>query len=194
MNLGTVILNLALGIAFGVALERAGFGNARKLTAQFYLWDQSVLKTMFTAIVWCMLLLFWAASLGWMDFERIFVPPTYLASVIVGGLLVGAGFILGGYCPGTSLVAAASGKLDGAFFLVGIAVGSFVFFETVSAFAEFYDAAGYLGRRTLFDALGIDPGIAVFAVVLLALGAFLGAERLERAFERRAAKREVAES
>lgn len=185
MDAGTILLNLAFGLAFGFALERAGFGDARKLAAQFYLRDQSVLKVMFTAIVWCALLLFWSSAFGWLDFERIFVPPTYLASTVAGGLLVGAGFILGGYCPGTSLVAAASGKIDGLFFLGGIAAGSLAFFESLSAFAAFYDSAGYLGRVTLFDGLGVDSGIAVFAAVLLALGAFAGAEAIERALGRR---------
>ncbi|MGQ9590939.1 MAG: YeeE/YedE thiosulfate transporter family protein [Planctomycetota bacterium] len=189
MDAGTILLNLTLGIAFGFALERAGFGDARKLAAQFYLRDQSVLKVMFTAIVWCALLLFWSSALGWIDFERIFVPPTYLASAIAGGLLVGTGFIIGGYCPGTSLVAAASGKLDGLFFLGGIAAGSLAFFEALSAFAAFYDSAGYLGRVTLFDRLGVDSGMAVFAAILLALGMFAGAEAIERALGGRGAGR-----
>ena len=36
------LLPLAIGVAFGVALERAGLGNARKLTGQFYLTDLTV--------------------------------------------------------------------------------------------------------------------------------------------------------
>ena len=38
----------ALGLGFGVCLERAGFGSARRLTAVFYLYDMAVVKVMFT--------------------------------------------------------------------------------------------------------------------------------------------------
>ena len=45
------ILAFVIGIGFGFFLERAGFGSGRKLAAQFYLRDLSVLKVMFTAII-----------------------------------------------------------------------------------------------------------------------------------------------
>jgi hypothetical protein len=96
-GLGTVGLYLAIGFGFGFALERAGFGNARKLAAQFYLHDMTVLKVMFTAIVVAMLLLFWASALLYLDMDRVFINPTYLWPGIAGGVILGMGFIIGGY-------------------------------------------------------------------------------------------------
>ena len=94
---GSIVVFLAIGFGFGFALERAGFGNCRKLAAQFYLYDMTVLKVMFTAIVVAMLLVFWASALMKLDFDRVYVNPTYLWPGILGGLLLGVGFIIGGY-------------------------------------------------------------------------------------------------
>jgi hypothetical protein len=94
---GTILVYLAIGVGFGFALERAGFGNSRKLAAQFYLHDMTVLKVMFTAIIVAMVLVFWASALMRLDFGRVFVNPTYLWPGIIGGLLLGVGFIIGGY-------------------------------------------------------------------------------------------------
>ena len=104
---------LVLGLGFGFCLERAGFGSARKLTAVFYLWDMAVVKVMFTAIVTAMVLLFGAVGLGILDFSQVWVNPTYLWSGILGGLIMGVGFIVGGFCPTTSLASASTGKIDG---------------------------------------------------------------------------------
>lgn len=94
---GSVAVYVAIGFGFGFALERAGFGNSKKLAAQFYLHDMTVLKVMFTAIVVAMLLLFWTSALMLLDMGRVFVNPTYLWSGILGGLLLGIGFVVGGY-------------------------------------------------------------------------------------------------
>jgi len=125
----TYSLQLAalIGFFFGFVLERAGFGNPRKLTAIFYLRDFAVLKVMFTAIAVCILGLLYFSVLGWIDLGRVHILPTYIWPQIVGGLLLGAGFLIGGYCPTTSVVATASGKLDGVIFILGMVFGSLIF-------------------------------------------------------------------
>lgn len=178
----TNALAFAVAFGFGFVLERSGFGDSRRLAAQFYLHEMRVLKVMFTAIVTAMLLLFWSVSLGLLELPRIFVNPTYLGSGIVGGLVLGAGFIIGGYCPGTSLVSAATGKIDGMFFVGGVAAGILVFGESFELVRGFFEHAGDYGRWQLFDLFGVDAGIVVAGVVLMALFMFWGAERLERAF------------
>ena len=112
-GIAEVLVTVVIGFWFGFILEQAGFGDCRNLAAQFYLSDMRVLKVMFSAIVTAMLLVFAASAIGWVDFEQIFVPPTYLAASVAGGLALGVGFIIGGYCPGTSLVSSATLKLDG---------------------------------------------------------------------------------
>lgn len=178
-------LALAVAFGFGFVLERSGFADARRLAAQFYFHEQRVLKVMFTAIVTAMLLLFWSAALGLVDMSRVFVNPTHLGPALVGGLVLGAGFIVGGYCPGTSLVSAATGKLDGLFFASGVGVGIVVFAETYDGVRGFFEHTGARGRWQLSDLLGVDASVVVAAVVLMALGMFWGAGRLERAFAHR---------
>ncbi|MGZ8253642.1 MAG: DUF6691 family protein [Burkholderiaceae bacterium] len=120
----------ALGLGFGFCLERAGFGSARKLTAVFYLFDMAVVKVMFTAIVTCMTGIALLSAVGAVNTAEFYVEPTALPAQIIGGLLFGAGFMVGGYCPGTSMAAIATGRKDGLAFAFGMLAG-------VWAFAEF---------------------------------------------------------
>lgn len=174
------IVFLLLGVGFGAALELAGFGDSRRLAAQFYLKDMTVLKTMFTGIVTACLLLFLSSALGFLDFAQIAVNQTYLWPGIVGGLVMGVGFVIGGYCPGTSVVSAASLKLDGIFFFVGTMVGAGFFGETVSKFYDFWNSS-FTDRVLVSDWLGWSVGATVFAVTAMALAMFYGAEKCEAA-------------
>jgi rhodanese-related sulfurtransferase len=170
-----------IGLGFGAVLEMAGFGDSRKLAAQFYFREMTVLKVMFTAIIVACVLIYLSSAFGLLDFNRIWVNPTYLASGIVGGLIMGVGFIIGGFCPGTSLVAASTLKVDGIFFVLGALIGVYAFGESLSSFESFY-LATYLGRFTIADWLGIPAGVAVALVVLMALLMFWGAEIAEAHF------------
>ena len=118
--MNTIFSGLILGGAFGYVLERAGFGNPCKLTAQFRLTDWSVFKVMFTAIVFAAVGLMIVERLGLIDASDLFVPPAFLGAAALGGALVGAGFAIGGYCPGTSVVGLMSGRIDAGIFLVGL--------------------------------------------------------------------------
>ncbi|MCP4419769.1 MAG: YeeE/YedE family protein [Chloroflexi bacterium] len=178
---GSYVVYVIIGFAFGYVLEIAGFGNSKKLAAQFYFKDQTVLKVMFGAIIVAMVLIFWVSGLGWLDYNLIWVNPTYLWPGIVGGLIMGLGFIIGGFCPGTSLVAAATLKLDGIFFVFGVFFGIFIFGESVGSISDFWNSSN-MGRYTLPQWLGLPTGTVVLLVVLMALFMFWGAEKLEQHF------------
>jgi rhodanese-related sulfurtransferase len=174
------LVHIGLGFAFGFVLERAGFGSAKKLTSQFYLNDMSVLKVMFTAIVTCMVLITATTAVGAVDYEKLWVNPTFLASGIVGGLIFGAGFALGGYCPGTALVAIATLKLDALGFVVGVLGGIFTFGYSLPLVDHFFNDVTSYGRFTLGEWLGL-PMPAVTALALgMALCFFAAAEAVER--------------
>jgi len=176
---GSYGVYLMIGIAFGAVLEVAGFGNSRILAAQFYFKDMTVLKVMFTGIIVAMVLVFGASAVGLMDYNLLWVNPTYLWPGIVGGLIMGAGFIIGGFCPGTSLVAMATLKKDGLFFVLGVLAGIFLFGETVDYFPIFWNSS-YMGRFTLPELFGLSTGVTVLLVVLMALVMFWGGEKLEQ--------------
>ena len=177
----SLIVAFVIGIGFGVFLEQAGFGSAKKLTDQFYFRDMAVFRVMFTAIVTAMLGLFYLAAVGWVDLSLVYIQPTYLWPQIVGGLLLGIGFIVGGYCPGTSLVALATGKLDALVFVAGVFAGIFAIGEVWPSITGFTESSN-LGRLTLPEVLHLPMGLVVFLVVLMAVGGFWGAGALERRF------------
>jgi hypothetical protein len=141
----------------GFVLEIAGFGNSSKLAAQFYFQEMTVLKVMFTAIVVAMVLIFLSSALGMLDYNLIWVNPTYLWPGIVGGLIMGIGFIIGGFCPGTSLVAMSTFKVDGLFYVLGAVFGIFLFGETVDLFDIFWNSS-YMGRSTIPKVVGLPTG------------------------------------
>lgn len=186
---GAYVVYLIIGFAFGYVLEIAGFGNSKKLAAQFYFKELTVLKVMFSAIVVAMVLIFLTSAVGLLDYNLIYVNTTYLWPGIVGGLIMGVGFIIGGFCPGTSMVAAATLKLDGIFFVLGVFFGIFLFGETVGGFDQFWNSS-YMGRYTLMDWLGLPTGVVVLLVVLMALFMFWGSEKLEQIFGGKAANAE----
>ncbi|UCH18936.1 MAG: YeeE/YedE family protein [Burkholderiales bacterium] len=189
-NPWTYVVFGLIGFAFGYTLEMAGFGDSRKLAAQFYFKELTVLKVMFTAIAVAMTLLFGAVGLGVIHYGHVWVNPTYLASGLVGGLIMGVGFIIGGFCPTTSLASASTGRIDGMLFMLGGFVGAFLFGETERYFDHWYNNAGYYGRLTLDQVFGISAPAIVLIIVLMALFMFWGSERLERALARKDLSRE----
>jgi rhodanese-related sulfurtransferase len=176
-----LLIGTLVGIAFGFALERAGFGRARNLAAQFYLTDVRVLKVMFSAIVTACVGMALLAGIGVLDLAKITVPETFLWPQLVGGLLLGAGFIVSGYCPGTGAVAAASGNLDGFAALGGIMAGSLAFGFGYGPLEHFYKS-GAMGVVRIDRLLGVPIAVVAAAVVAMAVGAFLGGEKLEAIF------------
>jgi len=171
-----------VGFAFGFILETSGFGDSRKLAAQFYFTELTVLKVMFTAIVTAMVLLFGSVGLGILDFSQVWVNTTYIWSGVIGGLIMGVGFIIGGFCPTTSLASASTGKIDGMMFMLGGFFGAALFAETEPLFTNWYNNAGYFGRLTLDQVFGLPVGVVVLLVIMMALFMFWGAEQLERIF------------
>ncbi|HEX6559598.1 MAG TPA: YeeE/YedE thiosulfate transporter family protein [Longimicrobiales bacterium] len=175
---------IVLGGLFGFALERAGFGSARKLVGQFYLHDMTVFKVMFTAIIVAMAGLFTLTQLGFVDLTAIWINPTFIWSQVIGGFLLGVGFVISGLCPGTSVVSAASGRIDAYVAFAGIFVGTLVFallVDWIPPLDRLYHA-GSMGTSLLPDLLHVPAPVIVFGVVLMAVGGFIGAEIVERRF------------
>ncbi len=175
---GSYAVYAVIGIAFGMTLESAGFGNSKLLAAQFYFKDMRVFKVMFTAIIVAMTLVFLSSSLGILDYNLVWVPPTYLWPGIVGGLIMGVGFIVGGFCPGTSLVGMATGKIDAIVFVLGVLFGIYLFGETVGSFAVFFDSSN-MGRFTIPELFNTSYGVVVICIVVVALFLFIIAEKVE---------------
>lgn len=182
-----LVMAFVIGIGFGFFLERAGFGSAKKLVSQFYLDDLAVFKVMFTAIVTAMLGVTYLAWMGILDLSLVYMTPTWLWPQIVGGLVLGVGFAVGGYCPGTSVAATATGRIDGLVYVLGLVFGTVVFAEMFPLLKGFFYSGSY-GQQSLPGVLGLSYGVVVFAVVLMAIGGFAGAGWLEKRFARPASQ------
>ena len=176
---GGLLVAPLIGFFFGWFLERGGLGYAPKLAAQFYLTDLTVFKVMFTALVTAMLGAFWLDRIGFLDLRLVYMPETFAAPQAAGGVLFGAGFLLGGLCPGTSCVAAATGRLDGLGVIVGMLAGVAAFNIAFPIVADFY-ASTPMGAVTIAELAGVSRGAGVAVITLAAIAGFALATRIER--------------
>jgi uncharacterized protein len=178
------VIAIVLGIAFGFILEASGFSSSRNITGVFYGYNFVVLRVFFTAVIVAMVGLMYFDYFGWLDISKIFILPTYLWPMILGGVIMGVGFIMGGFCPGTSFTAIAIGKLDGLVFTIGLYLGIFVFSEAFPLFQNFY-YSGNLGNVTLTDVTGIPAAWFAVAFTVIALSAFWGTMFIEKKVRKR---------
>jgi hypothetical protein len=176
-------LAFLIGIGFGFVLESSGFSSSRKLAGVFYGYDTVVLKVFFTAAIVAMAGLLFLSLFNWIDLDLVYINPTYMYSTIVGGAIMGAGFIIGGFCPGTSFCAASIGKIDALFFIGGLFIGVLIFAEGYPLWEGFYQAK-FLGSPTLSQALGLKDGVVVLGIILVAMGMFWVGEWAEKKFPR----------
>jgi rhodanese-related sulfurtransferase len=167
---GLVIMFL-IGISFGFILEAAGFSSSRKLVGIFYGYDFVVLKVFFTAGLTAMIGLIFMQYFGFIDMSAVFINSNFLWSALAGGVIMGFGFILGGFCPGTSVTAAMIGKIDAWFFIAGIFIGIFIFGSFDTTFNRFFSGY-YFDSEQLHDTLGMQRGWFVFFMIMMAVIAF----------------------
>ncbi|MBR8535324.1 YeeE/YedE family protein [Carboxylicivirga sediminis] len=178
-----LLMAFIIGIAFGFVLERSGFSSSRKLAGMFYGYDTTVLKVFFTAAIVAMLGLLFFSLFGWIDLSLIYINPTFLWSAIVGGAIMGAGFILGGFCPGTAFCALSIGKLDALTFIGGLVIGVVIFTEGFPLWEELFYAEN-MGTPTINNLLGLSRGAFGLILILAAFGMFFIGEWAERKFPR----------
>ena len=170
---------IILGMGFGFALESSGFSSSRKIIGTFFGYDFVVVKVFFTAAIFASLGLLYLSYLGLVDFSLLYIQPTFLASAIVGGVIMGIGFAMGGFCPGTSLCATAVGRIDGLVFFIGMFLGVFLFSEAFPLFENMY-YSGSQGAKMINTVFGISPELFTFILVLAAVGMFIGATWVQK--------------
>jgi uncharacterized protein len=178
-----LFLAFVIGTAFGFVLESSGFSSSRKLAGVFYGYDMVVLKVFFTGAITAMLGLLFFSLFGWVDLDLVYVNPTYLTSAIVGGIIMGLGFIMGGYCPGTSFCGASIGKIDAMVFIIGLFLGVSLFGAGYDWWEKMY-LAKFLGSPKISESLGLSDGVFALLLILVALGMFWAAEWAEKKFPR----------
>ncbi len=177
------LIAFLIGIGFGFALEQAGFSSSRKLAGMFYGYDTTVLKVFFTAAIVGLIGLTFFNHFGLIDMSIVYVNEFYINSAIIGGVIMGVGFIVGGFCPGTSVCAAAIGKIDAVAYLGGSLLGIFIFGETYELWKDMY-MKNFLGDIKISTAFGLSDGLMVFLVIVAAVAMFWIGEWAEKKFSR----------
>jgi len=161
-------LAIPIGFVFGFALFHAGFTDSRRIAWAFYFKDVGVPVVMFSAITTGMLGLWGLSLMGMIDISLVYMLPTYLLPMAVGGLLFGVGMVIGGFCPGTAIASIATGKIDAMVFVVGFLIGSLVFGDFFPVWGDFYNS-DYLGTFRLDQLLGIGVGPMILLMVVIAV-------------------------
>lgn len=182
-----LLFALLTGITFGMLLEKAGFGNARKLVQQFYFRDMAMFKVLFSAIVTAMLGIYWLSYFGVLDITQIYINGTYFWPQIIGGIIFGFGFVLSGLCPGTSCVAVFTGKLDGLAVFAGMFTGLIIFAETEPKLEGVLNFSS-MGDISLYEVFHMEYGVLTFIIAVIALAAFWIAGRVEERFNNKSAR------
>lgn len=167
-----------IGVAFGLIMEGSGFSSSRKIVGMFYGYDFTVLRVFFTATFIAMMGLLYFNYAEIIDLSMIYFPKTYLYSAIVGGVIMGVGFLIGGYCPGTGIVGASIGKIDAMVFILGIFIGIFLFSEFFPLVKDFY-TSGDLGKSRINEVFGISKSLFAFLFVLFAVILFVVSRSIE---------------
>jgi len=168
IGFGGVASGLICGLVFGFALERAGFGSATKLTAQLRFKDWAVFNVMFTAILVAAAGLYVLELAGMVDIDAIYIPSAFLWATLLGGVGVGAGMSIGGYCPGTSVVGFCSGRVDALVFFAGLIFGTFIFAGAYDYLEPMLTALPAPEAQTLPELLGVPAWVVLAALIAVA--------------------------
>ena len=176
-----LLTGFIIGIGFGFALEQAGFSSSRKLAGMFYGYDATVLKVFFTAAITALVGAQFLSFFGFLDLSLVYVNPYYINASIIGGVIMGAGFIMGGFCPGTGICALSIGKIDAFVFLFGGLFGAFLFAETYQWIMPLANN-GYKGPMKIDEWLGVSSGVFTLLLIVAAVAMFWVAEKAEKKF------------
>ena len=157
-----------IGITFGFILERAGFGRATHIAPVFFFRNLRVSKIMVNAILTASFWITLSVYNGWLDYNQIFIPDTYIWPYLVGGAMFGFGMVMSGWCPGTAVIGLAKGKIDAVAFLAGVVVGMFIYFDQFDKIADFANS-GYVGKFTIDKLIGGDIYTSFLATIFIGI-------------------------
>lgn len=154
------VLAIVFGLLFGFVLYRSGAANPQRIIDMLRLKDAHLVKVILMAIGTSSLLLFISGNMGLVAPH--FSVKTAYVGVMAGAVIFGVGWALSGFCPGTSIVAAGTGRKDAWVFILGGLLGAFVYMviygdikDTV-LFDKLFD-----GKATL-----VDTGVSTYHILI----------------------------
>ncbi|APX89051.1 hypothetical protein BV394_04355 [Brevirhabdus pacifica] len=176
----TILLAIIVGAAFGVALDRVGATSPNLIIGMLTLRSLHLMKAILLAIGTASVLMFAAQLIGLVEVAHMSIKAAY-AGVFLGGMLLGLGWAISGFCPGTGLASAATGRWDAAVFVIGGLVGaaaymlSYPWFEGTAIMADIAGGKSTLGAVPGLDAPALIPGLRGDLVGIALGGLFIAA-------------------
>src|SRR5690349_17238270 len=119
-----ILLGLAMGGAFGLALEKSRVFEPGVIVGQMQMRSFIMLKVFLTAVATGLVVM---AALNGFGIIRINPKAAVWGADVVGGLLLGVGITLAGGCPGTIWAQIGAGYRDAWFTLAGGILGAIAF-------------------------------------------------------------------
>jgi hypothetical protein len=148
--MSTIFLAIIIGASFGIVLDRVGATSPNYIGKMLNLTNLHLAKAILLAIGVGSVLMFGGQMAGLVDVGHMSVKTAY-TGVFIGGLLLGVGWAASGYCPGTGIAAAASGRRDALVYAAGGLVGAAAYMVTY----PMWKSAGILSGKAL--TLGAVP-------------------------------------
>ncbi len=163
-----LLLGLGMGLVFGVLLHKARVARYEVIVNFFRLKDARLLKVMLSAIVVGAAGIYFFHDLGWVNLH---LKSTHLVANIVGGMVMGVGMVMLGYCPGTAVAAFGAGSFHALVGILGGLVGVALYAESYDILSLYVLGIGDLGKKTLLQVLEVSHWevigfLAVFTVML----------------------------
>ncbi|TCO73080.1 DUF6691 family protein [Rhodovulum euryhalinum] len=134
-----IVLAIVIGGLFGAVLERIGATDPNWIGRMLNLTNIHLMKTILVAIGTASILMFGGQMLGLVEVGNMSVKAIHVG-VLLGGAILGIGWAVSGFCPGTGVCAAATGRLDAWFFVAGGLVGAGAYALTY----PFWEQIGFL--------------------------------------------------
>lgn len=158
------ITGLIIGIIFGAALVLAALADPDKIIGTLRLKDFHAMRTI-TVFVLVGMLGTWILELA--GAAHLSVKPATTLTVLIGGALLGIGFGLTGFCPGTGLACAASGRIDALVTIVGMLLGALVYIFMYGTIVTPLEKVADYDKVTLPQITGTPRAVWVIPICVL---------------------------
>jgi len=159
-----IILAIIIGLLFGFVLQKSGAANPQRIIDMLRLKDLHLMKAIFLGIGLSSLFLFSLMAMGIIDTPNFSVKTAYIG-VIIGGAILGIGWAVSGYCPGTGIVAAGAKRKDALFFILGGLVGALAFTLTYGYFQSSFLFAKLGGGKTTIAETEIEKYTSIISAL-----------------------------
>ena len=167
-----LIQGLFAGLLLGLFFCKARLSQFKVIVGQLILKDFTMAKVMLTAII--------VGSIGIHLFLALDLPileslkPESVLAIILGGMMLGIGMAILGYCPATCVAAAGQGSRGAWWGILGMLFGALAYAESYPLFKTHVIPKMLIQKTKLTEFLGLSPWIiiailTIFAVVFFKL-------------------------